>query len=275
MAVLRDVYLIGMASAAVAVVVYGLIRSKTQVRWNYQGNVLVSPYNALDGLAVLFLLLVLVGSNFFASNTETGGGAGTSEDPQRMNIGVILVSMILMLLICSFIIIYLRLFRELHPPELFGLRNMPVYKALFAWALPCIFITYLVVIAVAALKGGGAVDQSPQEAVEAFSKTTDPGFRILLGFMAIVIAPVTEELIFRGFVYGVTKRFTDRWFAMIFSALMFSILHLHVEKAPEFFVLGVGFALAYELSGCLMVPVFMHMLFNGWNVFLMTAAVLS
>jgi membrane protease YdiL (CAAX protease family) len=270
MSVLRDVYFIGMAAAAVAVLVYGLLRSKAHLSWNYQGNVLARPYNALDGMAVL-LLLALIGSNFLVGTTETGGVAGTSEESGTTNAAAILVSMVFMLVICAFIIFYLRLFRDLHPPELFGLRHMQVHHAML-WALLGIFLTYVVVWVVASLKGGASQEESVQETVEAFRKTSDGGFRVLMGFMAIVIAPVTEELIFRGFVYGVTKRFTDRWFATIFSAVMFSIVHFHVGTAPELFVLGVGFALAYEQTGCLLVPVFMHMFFNAFNIVLMTAA---
>ncbi|RBP45403.1 CAAX prenyl protease-like protein [Roseimicrobium gellanilyticum] len=270
MAVLRDVYLIGMASAAVAVLVYGLIRSKSHLAWNYQGNVLARPYNVLDGMAVL-LLLVIIGSSFFAPGGESGAATRATEDPDGPNTVGILASMLFMLVICTFIIVYLRLFRDLHPPELFGLRHMPVHHALL-WGFLAIVVTYAVVFLVASLKDGISQDQSPQETVDSFRKTTDWGFRILMGFMAIVIAPVTEELIFRGFVYGVAKRFTDRWFATIFSAVMFAIVHFHVGTAPELFVLGLGFAVAYEQTGSLLVPVFMHMFFNAWNIFLMAAA---
>lgn len=274
MAVLRDVYLIGMASAVVAVMVYGFIRSKSHVAWNYQGNVLARPYNALDGMAVLLLLLLLIGSRFLPTEPASqGGGSSGGGEPMGASTAV-LISMMFMLVICTFIIVYLRLFRELHPPELFGLRHMPVHHAAL-WALVAIVATTGVVYAVMFLKDGFSQDKSPQDTVRAFRESTDWGFRILMAFVAIVIAPVTEELIFRGFVYGVVKRFTDRWFATIFSAVMFSIVHFHVGSAPEMFVLGVGFALAYEQTGCLLVPVFMHMLFNAWNVLLMTAAIFS
>jgi membrane protease YdiL (CAAX protease family) len=270
MAVLRDVYLIGLGSAVVAVFTYAMIRNRTHVAWNYQGNVMARPYNALDAVAVL-MLLGIFGLNFFVTAPETGGVTGTSEAPEGLGSAAILVGMLFNLVICSFIIIYLRLFRDLHPPELFGLRHMPVHYALL-WAVAGIVATYLVVLAVSQLKGSAGQEQNPQETVEAFRKNSDVGFRILMGFMAIVIAPVTEELMFRGLVYGVTKRFTDRWFATIFSALMFSIIHFHVGSAPELFVLGVGFALAYEQTGSLLVPVFMHMFFNAWNIFWMAVA---
>jgi membrane protease YdiL (CAAX protease family) len=267
MAVLRDVYLIGLGSAAVAVFIYAQIRNRTHVAWNYQGNVMARPYNALDAFAVL-MLLGLFGLNFFVTAPETGGVTGTSEAAEGLGSAAILVNMLFNLVICSFIIIYLRLFRDLHPPELFGLRHMPVHHALL-WAVLGIVLTYLAVFVISNLKVGIVQDQSPQEVVEAFRKSSDVGFRILMGFMAIVIAPVTEELMFRGLVYGVTKRFTDRWFATIFSALMFSLIHQNVGIAPELFVLGVGFALAYEQTGSLLVPVFMHMYFNAFNIFMM------
>lgn len=270
MAVLRDVYLIGMGAAAVAVLVYGLLRSRAQLAWNFQGNVLARPYNVLDGMAAL-LLLTIMGASFFVAPTERGGATGTDGSPECMSSVVILVGMVFNLVICSFIITYLRLFRDLHPPELFGLRHMPVHHALL-WGLLCILVTYAVVVGVATLKGDASQNQTPQETVKAFRESTDIGFRILMSFMAIVIAPVTEELIFRGFVYGVVKRFTDRWFATVFSAVMFSIVHGHVGSAPELFVLGVGFALAYEQTGSLLVPVFMHMYFNAFNIAVMAVA---
>ena len=84
--------------------------------------------------------------------------------------------------------------------------------------------------------------------------------------LAIVTAPLTEELLFRGFLYGVVKRITDRWFAAVFTAMIFALVHLHVGSAPPLFLLGLCLAIAYEQTGCLLVPSFMHAMFNAWNV---------
>ncbi len=40
----------------------------------------------------------------------------------------------------------------------------------------------------------------------------------LLVGTAVLVAPIVEETIFRGFIYGVMKRYTDRWFAMLLSS---------------------------------------------------------
>ncbi len=91
-----------------------------------------------------------------------------------------------------------------------------------------------------------------------------------MGVSAVIVAPVVEETLFRGFIYAVTKRLTDRWFSACFTSLMFALVHHHVGSIVPLFVLAMGFTLAYEASGCLLVPIFMHALFNAFNLALLS-----
>ena len=95
-------------------------------------------------------------------------------------------------------------------------------------------------------------------------------FKFLLGAAAVFVAPVAEEVIFRGFLYGVTKRFSDRWFATLFTSLFFACVHRHVGSVVPLFTLAIGFSMAYEATGCLMVPMAMHAMFNGINLLLLS-----
>lgn len=279
MAVLQDVYFAAMAAGLLAVLVYTGIRRSSQLSWNTQGNVLARPYAVFD-LVALFLLLSLLGARFWDNLFQAFSGAPGPEgdmtpdgDDLERNLSTasLIEGMFNMLIIGSFIIVYLRIFRDLNPAELFGLRQMSVPRA-FLFGLGSIFLSYLVIIAVKQVKDGAMPDQTSQETVRAYRETTDATFRWLMALMAVIVAPLTEELIFRGFAYGIMKRFTDRWFAMLFTAVIFSVFHMHLGTAVELFVLGLAFALAYEWTGCLLVPIFMHMLFNGWNLFIMTVA---
>jgi membrane protease YdiL (CAAX protease family) len=176
------------------------------------------------------------------------------------------------------VLVYLAVVRGFNPAEMFGLRQMSVKRA-FLFAILGLVLTFLgMVLGTAALvewNGGKLPDSSAQETVEAFEKSGSLAFRLMLGLMAVIIAPLTEELLFRGFLYGVIKSSTDRWFSAVFTALIFAIVHFHVGSAPQLFMLGLGLAVAYEQTGSLLVPVFMHAIFNGWNVAMLAYTVFT
>lgn len=77
-----------------------------------------------------------------------------------------------------------------------------------------------------------------------------------------LVAPAAEEIFFRGVVYG----FLRRWGvvpALILSTLFFALPHLLGPALPLNQVIGgIIFALAYELTGSLMVPITIHALGN-------------
>ena len=98
---------------------------------------------------------------------------------------------------------------------------------------------------------------------------------LLFMAMAVLVAPLVEETIFRGYLYGVTKRFTDRWFASIFISFVFACVHQHLGSTAPLFVLAMGFSVAYELTGSLLVPMIMHAMFNGTNLILFSLALKS
>jgi TRAP-type C4-dicarboxylate transport system substrate-binding protein len=58
-------------------------------------------------------------------------------------------------------------------------------------------------------------DLQPQQLVETFQTSNNLGIKVLVVLAAVVIAPLAEETLFRGFVYGVLKRYTDAPFAAL------------------------------------------------------------
>src|ERR1700736_1169828 len=79
----------------------------------------------------------------------------------------------------------------------------------------------------------------------------------------VAVAPGVEEFLFRFFIYGVLKRYFGRLLGVIFSALLFAAVHAHLPSFAPLFVLGSCFAIAYEWSGSILVPMMMHALFNA------------
>jgi membrane protease YdiL (CAAX protease family) len=91
---------------------------------------------------------------------------------------------------------------------------------------------------------------------------TQPSDLIFFFIVGGVFGPMAEELFFRGILYG----FLRRWgviVAVVLSTLIFVLCHPIHQGIPVTRLLGgVLFAVAYEISGSLMVPITIHVLGN-------------
>lgn len=85
--------------------------------------------------------------------------------------------------------------------------------------------------------------------------------------MAVVVAPLAEELLFRGLVQSTIRSWVGRpWAAVGLTSVFFAVIHQNVEHWPALFVLGAGMGYAYERSGSLWQPILIHVLFNGTTI---------
>jgi hypothetical protein len=109
-------------------------------------------------------------------------------------------------------------------------------------------------------------DLEEQDAVKMFSQSPDLSLQLALALGACVGAPLVEEFLFRGVIYKSLKELTNKWFALIFSAMLFGVIHMHLPSFPALCLLGFFFALAYEVTGTLVVPILMHSIFNTVQV---------
>lgn len=103
---------------------------------------------------------------------------------------------------------------------------------------------------------------SRQQIVEMFTGSETLQQRILIIVLAVAIAPMAEEFIFRFFLYGVCKRYLGRNAGLLLNALLFAAVHVHLPSFLPLFILGSCLTLAYEWSGSILVSMTMHALFN-------------
>jgi len=108
--------------------------------------------------------------------------------------------------------------------------------------------------------GGGS---SKQGIVDLFNQSHTLQQRIMIIILAVAVAPVAEEFIFRFFLYGVLKRYLGPALGLVLNALLFAAVHAHLPSFAPLFVLGICFTLAYEWSGSILVSMTMHSLFNS------------
>ena len=100
-----------------------------------------------------------------------------------------------------------------------------------------------------------------------FDTLSDPGVGLvaqgLLALLAVAVAPLAEESIFRGLLLPVALRSGRPWRAVLLVNLLFALLHLHLPSFLPLLCAGTCFSLGMRSTGSLLTPLIMHAIFNG------------
>jgi uncharacterized protein len=201
-------------------------------------------------ILVLFLLV-----NILAS----------SNRPVEVDTHMLMVGAIFSLLLLSVVLSFL-LLRGRNPLELFGLQGVSVstnLKAACLGLLAALPLVYFIHSLCLVLLGAGA---EPQPLIQFLAQNPSLEDRMLLIGTALVIAPVAEEFIFRGYLFGVLCRYTGKWWALLISAMIFAAIHAHIPSLAGLFALAVTLTLVYVGTGSLWAAILMHSLFNAITV---------
>lgn len=97
---------------------------------------------------------------------------------------------------------------------------------------------------------------------EFIMKEKDYRVLVILGIEAVIIAPVVEEILFRGIIYNSFKR-RNALFAAVISSFIFALFHKEIAALIPIFILGLAFALIYEKYKNLWHCILLHALHNG------------
>ena len=116
------------------------------------------------------------------------------------------------------------------------------------------------------LAGAGYRNLEPQEMVRFLGENRSLVARGAVAFSALVLAPFQEELIFRGYLYGVARRYVGPAGGAVLVSLLFAAIHVHAPSFAGLFVLAMCLTLAYEWTGSILVTMTMHAMFNAITV---------
>ena len=111
------------------------------------------------------------------------------------------------------------------------------------------------------------VEAVPQQSVKMLQTGISVGPEIFLALLAIAIAPVTEELLFRGILYPFIKQQGYPKLALWGTSVLFGLLHLNLMTFLPLTFLGLVLAWLYETTDNLTAPILAHSLFNLANFF--------
>ena len=88
---------------------------------------------------------------------------------------------------------------------------------------------------------------------------------LLMMIYSVCLAPISEELVFRGVTMRIAKRAFPFWIANIIQAALFGIFHLNPLQGCYTFVLGLFMGYICEKGGTLYHSILFHFLFNLWG----------
>jgi membrane protease YdiL (CAAX protease family) len=121
-----------------------------------------------------------------------------------------------------------------------------------------------------------------QEFVDIAQSTGSGWLKASLMAIAVVLAPATEEIVFRGGLFRYFRTRIPRWTAIGLTSFLFGALHVSWDSSlvglPSFapmVVLAMVFCLAYERTGSLGTVIVAHALFNTYTFVLVAAGLRS
>lgn len=206
---------------------------------------------------------------FFASMIDAADGELTT--------GLAIVSVLTLQLPMLLVFYGARRFYPGHYAGRLNDRALGLFRAIriavptFIQFLPVIWISSLIWGTVLqGLQSQGIIDELPQqELVTLFSQGGSFLPVTILTLCAIVLAPIVEEIIFRGCVYRFLKSQSTPLIAQVLSGLFFGVMHANLLSFVPLVVVGVLLARIYERSGNILVPICFHACFNGFNLLLL------
>jgi membrane protease YdiL (CAAX protease family) len=93
--------------------------------------------------------------------------------------------------------------------------------------------------------------------------TQQPVLEALVILSGVVLAPLVEELLFRGVLYQALRRSMPVGSAALISAVVFAAMHFNLLLFVPLALMGVVLALVYERSGSLLPTILVHACNNG------------
>lgn len=158
-----------------------------------------------------------------------------------------------------------------------GLTRLPSWMDL--GLAPAGFIIYLLIsgltmYAVSQLVSGFNASESQDIGFEDLTL----GYEYVLAFLTLVmIAPIAEEAIFRGYLYGKLRKSVPIWVAILITSILFALLHMKwdggllagANVGLDVFILSVMMCGLREVTGSIWAGIVLHMMKNGLAFYLL------
>lgn len=96
------------------------------------------------------------------------------------------------------------------------------------------------------------------EKMQEFSSSGTPAYYLY----SIIVAPIAEEMVFRGVSLNHLKRAMPFWLANILQAVLFGVLHMDIVQGTYAFAMGIVLGLMFKKYNSLYASIFLHICIN-------------
>lgn len=149
----------------------------------------------------------------------------------------------------------------------FGLSRNSLKAVGFGAGAVCLFLPLgwgLQTASMLVMKSFG-FEPSEQLALVALRNSGSAAQLIVMGLVTIVLAPVAEEILFRGVLYPVAKQYGFRRAALWGTSVLFAAIHFNLAAFVPLMLLALLLVWLYEKTDNLLAPITAHVAFNAIN----------
>jgi len=148
-------------------------------------------------------------------------------------------------------------------PTSLGVQNLPTFVDIGLAPIGYIVYVFFANIIVKIMESLPWFDANQAQDV-GFNYITNTPDRICAMLAVVFIAPIAEEIIMRGWLYGkVRSRIKNIPLAIILVSLLFAVLHGQWNVGVTVFVLSVILCTLREITGTIWSGILLHILANG------------
>jgi len=143
-----------------------------------------------------------------------------------------------------------------------GLAEFPKFSD-FLWA-PIGFFAYMILSYILTLIGMATPFYDKTSVQDVGFTNLTHNYEYILAFLTlVVIAPVAEEVLFRGYLLGKLRKNVSLIVSILITSLLFAIVHLNFNVGVDVFALSIILCLLRIKTDSLWPAIFLHMIKNG------------
>ena len=183
--------------------------------------------------------------------------AGGDDGPDAIHAGAVMLAQIPLL---ALVLWAARREADGLTPATFGIRRTSFWSAV-GWSLVVYFAVGMAEGLYIWLVGAPSTSESGGGISAA-----DPGNVLMVVIGVAIVAPIVEEIAFRGYLFPALSRWRGPWTAALVSAVLFAAAHVAAyppQLLPLMLFFGFGACLLYWFTGSLLPGIALHALNNG------------
>ncbi len=106
------------------------------------------------------------------------------------------------------------------------------------------------------------IEPEQQNIINNILSENSSGVFAFMIFFGIIVAPIAEELLFRGFMQPALRITYGKLQTVLISGFVFALIHWNAQVFLQIFILGLLLAYLFETTGSLVAPITVHVCHN-------------